>query len=158
MNDPSLPYIESDVAASARKDVDVGQPATGSTVRRLVGVYDASGTIGGELSYFVRARIGLAHCALCAITHGRVRERSDWRACRDQLPVAFVTYHRDDQPDEVEQAAAREAPVVLAETSDGLVRLLGPVELARCNGSPSALYNALIAAAQRHGLGFATRP
>ena len=65
-----------------------------STVERLVGVYDADGTVLGELSYFLRARIGRAHCSLCDITHGRIRERADWRACRGRLPVRFTTYHR----------------------------------------------------------------
>ena len=60
-------------------------------VVRLIGVYDADGSVLGELSYFVKARFGAAHCALCDITHGRVRERADWRACRDQLAVPFDT-------------------------------------------------------------------
>lgn len=42
------------------------------TLQRLVGVYDADGTVLGELSYFVKARLGRAHCSLCDITHGVV--------------------------------------------------------------------------------------
>ena len=83
----------------------------GSTVERLVGVYDADGTVLGELSYFLRARIGRAPCALCDVTHGRLRERADWRACRDQLPVPFATCRRDDQPDAVRVATGARAPV-----------------------------------------------
>lgn len=110
-----------------------------STVRRFVGVYDADGTALGELSYFLRARVGLAHCALCDITHGRVRERSDWRACRDALPAPFQTFHRDDQPADVRAAANGVAPVVLAETDDGLVVVATPDDLERCAGSPERL-------------------
>ena len=36
----------------------------------------------GELTYWVGARLGRAHCALCAITHGLVRERRDWKALK----------------------------------------------------------------------------
>ncbi len=50
------------------------------TIRRLVGVYHADGTLLGEVSYFVGARLGRAHCSLCDITHGLVRERPEWRA------------------------------------------------------------------------------
>ena len=109
-------------------------------VARLVGVYDADGTVLGELSYFLRARIGRAHCDLCDITHGKVRERADWKACRDELPVPFETFHRDDQPDEVRTAASGRAPVVAAELDDGTVTvLLGADDLAACAGSPAAL-------------------
>jgi hypothetical protein len=49
-----------------------------STLVRFAGVHGADGTGLGELSYFVRARIGRGHCALRSATHGLVREREDW--------------------------------------------------------------------------------
>ena len=103
-----------------------------AVVRKLIGVYDASGTWRGELGYFFRSHLGGAHCALCDITHGLVRERTDWRKERDALGVPFVTYHLDDQPDEVRAATEGAAPVVVAETDGGLVILLDPVDLERC--------------------------
>jgi hypothetical protein len=110
------------------------------TVARLIGVYDADGSVLGELSYIVKRRLGGAHCALCDVTHGLVRERADWRACRDRLPVAFVTFHRDDQPADVKVAAGALTPVVVAETTSGdLVRVSDPDDLERCAGSPERL-------------------
>jgi hypothetical protein len=53
--------------------------STSSTVESLVGVYDADGTALGELSYFLRASVGRAHCALCDVTHGRTPTRSEHR-------------------------------------------------------------------------------
>jgi hypothetical protein len=104
----------------------------------------------GELSYFVRARVGRAHCALCDITHGRVRERADWRACRDALPVPFRSYHRDDRPAEVR---ALGAPIVAAETDDGtFVVLAGPDDLESCRGSGERLVELLERAARANGL------
>jgi hypothetical protein len=38
------------------------------TIHRLVGVYNADGTLLGEVRYFVAARLGRAHCPLCDIT------------------------------------------------------------------------------------------
>lgn len=107
-------------------------------VHRLVGVYDAEGTVAGELRYWIGARLGRAHCALCDLTHGLVRERADWRECRADLGVEFDTYHRDDQPDAVRDAAAGVVPVVLAETAVGFVVVLGPAELDSCHGSLTA--------------------
>ncbi len=112
-------------------------------VLRLIGVYDAVGTLRGELSYWVGARLGRAHCSLCDITHGLVKERSDWRDCRDQLPVPFETYHRDDQPAAVRDVAEGVVPVVVAETAVGLVVLMGPAELEACAGSVDAFSAAL---------------
>ena len=123
-----------------------------AAIKRFVGVYDASGTLRGELSYFFRAQLGRAHCALCDITHGSVRERKDWREARDALGVPFETYHLNDQPAAVRQAAAGVAPMVAAETEDGVVLLLGPDELERCEGSPTRLIEAARAAAEERDL------
>ena len=116
---------------------------------RLVGVYDADGTLRGELAYWVGARLGRTHCALCDITHGLARERSEWKTCRAGLPVLFDTYHRDDQPEDVSAASGGIVPVVLAETDDGFVVLLGPEELSECAGSVEQLTRAIESAVAR---------
>lgn len=110
---------------------------------RLVGVYDADSTIRGELAYWVAARLGRAHCALCEITHGRARERAEWSAGRAGLPVPFDTYHRNDQPATVRSATADIAPCVVAETDAGIVTLLGPADLEACGGSVDQLVEAV---------------
>ncbi len=126
--------------------------AEGQAIRRLIGVYNAEGTLRGELTYWVGKRLGRVHCALCDITHGSVRERSDWQHCRDGLPVPFDAYHRDDQPAAVRSATGDNAPAVLAETSEGVVVLLGADELELCGKSPQRLVDALTIAAADHHL------
>jgi hypothetical protein len=119
---------------------------------RLVGVYDADSTLRGELSYWVGARLGRRHCSLCDITHGSVRQRPEWVACRAGLPVPFDTYHRNDQPDAVRAATNATAPVVVAETEVGHTVLLSPAELDACNGAIDALVDAIERAAASLGL------
>lgn len=119
---------------------------------RLVGVYDAEGTLVGEVSYWVGARLGRRHCSLCDITHGAFRERRDWRECRDSLGVEFLLHHRDDQPVAVRDAAQGVAPVVLAEVPTGYVVLLGPSELEDCAGSVERFAVALDAALRSAGI------
>jgi hypothetical protein len=118
----------------------------------LVGVYNANGTLGGELAYFIGARFGGSHCALCDITHGLVRERPGWKACRAQLRAPFDTYHLNDQPEDVRAAYGGAAPVVLAETDDETVVLLGPRELATCAGSVKRLLSVIDVAVGARGL------
>jgi hypothetical protein len=121
-------------------------------VRRLVGVYDADGSWRGELAYWIGARLGRRHCSLCDITHGSVRERPEWAACKSEMPVEFVTFHRDDQPDEVRAAACGRVPVVVADTDRGLVLLLDPGQLDACDGSIERLISAIETAVTEAGL------
>jgi hypothetical protein len=123
-------------------------------IRRLVGVYDADGTMLGELSYFLGARLGRTHCALCDITHGLVRERAEWRSARDELPVEFVTYHRDDQPDDVREAIGDRLPAVVAETAGGVTLLLDRDELEACDSDPQSLVAQVRRAVVDQGLSF----
>jgi hypothetical protein len=123
-----------------------------TVVERLIGVYDAEGTLRGELTYWVGARLGRAHCSLCDITHGLLREKGEWQTCRAGLPVPFDTYHRDDQPDDVRAVLAGTYPAVLAATDAGPVLLVGPADLEGCQGSPEALVSAIETAVERLGL------
>ena len=129
-------------------------PGRGSDQRivRLVGVYNADGTRRGEVAYWFGARLGRAHCELCDITHGRVRQRSEWKARRASLAVPFDTYHRDEQPEELAAATNGELPVVLAETVGGYVTLLARDELSDCGGSVEQLMRAIESAVAEAGL------
>ncbi len=117
-----------------------------SSVDRLIGVYDADGTLTGELRYWIGARLGRAHCSLCDITHGLVSEKSAWRECRDTLPVPFDTYHRNDMPESVREVSGLTLPAVFAETNGVARTLIDNDELERCAGDPEALLAAIQAA------------
>jgi len=123
-----------------------------ATIRRLVGVYNANGSLAGEFAYFVGARLGHAHCALCDITHGLAREKAEWKICRSGLAVPFDTYHLNDQPSAVRTASDGKAPVVLAETDGAIVVLLGPSELDACRGSVERLADAIAVAVDARAL------
>lgn len=123
-----------------------------SLIVRLVGVYDADSTLRGEVTYWIGARLGRAHCSLCDITHGRARERRDWKVCRAGLPVQFDMYHRDDQPDAIRVALDGIVPAVVAETASSVVVLLGPEALDECAGSTDRLVIAIELAVDNVGL------
>ena len=131
-----------------------GAPGDGDGVRveRLVGVYHASGTWWGELSYWVKARLGGGHCALCEITHGSIREKPAWRRCRAEVPVPVVTVHLDERDDALASFTEGRTPCVVAETTGGPVILVDAEQLAACGGSPQRLLEAITANAATRGL------
>jgi hypothetical protein len=113
---------------------------------RLVGVYDADGTLAGELSYWVGARLGRRHCALCDVTHGTFREKSEWRAVSERLPVPFTAVHLDERDELVARTSRGEEPCVVAVRADGSASVAVSREsLERCEGSPAALGDLLLA-------------
>ena len=122
----------------------------------FVGVYHANGSLWGELTYWLGARVGRAHCALCDITHGTFRRRPEWESCESGLGVPFETFHLDDRPADVREVSGEATPCVLARLGDGsLVVLVGPEALERCAGRPDALASAIQAALSEADLALA---
>ena len=106
---------------------------------QLIGIYDADATIIGEVSYWIGARLGLRHCSLCDVTHGLVSEKASWRACKEDLPLPFVTFHRNDMPDDVCAVVGNALPAVVIRRGDTVSDLLSASEIDAAQGSPERL-------------------
>ena len=121
----------------------------------LVGVYDADGTLAGEVRYWVGARLGRTHCSLCEITHGLFREKSEWRECRESMNVEFVTFHRDDAPRDVLDACDHRLPAVVARSGDDLLVVLSSEELEALGGDVTSFEAALKRSCASKGIALA---
>ncbi len=94
-------------------------PTAGPRVLALTGVYDADGTIAGEVRYVVMHLLGRAECVLCDITHGPLRRKAAFDELRGRLGIPFETVHRDEQTPQVAAATAGALPCVVALVDDG---------------------------------------
>lgn len=121
-------------------------------IERIIGIYHAKGTPLGEVAYWLKARAGIAHCALCDITHGSVREKGEWRRCRGQLPVTVETVHLDERSSELRAFTDGRTPCVVGETPTGFVMLVDPDGLEACDGSPARLVEAISTEAEAQNL------
>ena len=114
-------------------------------VVRLHGVYDASGTIFGEISYFLRRTFLNQHCSLCDITHSTFSRRSTWDSCVAELGFEFQLHHRNDVPASVASTSGYAPPCVICEYENGSHELLlNSHELASCNNSPEELVKVIL--------------
>ena len=110
------------------------------SVTHLVGVYNAYGGLLGEAAYVWGKVRGTRHCALCDITHGRVRRRAEWDQMVADIGMPVDLMHLDEMPSEVGEAVAVcGAPVVLARTATGLRPLVVGAELDALDGSVARL-------------------
>jgi hypothetical protein len=105
-------------------------------IQRLVGVYNADGSLIGEIAYLLGKVSGRAHCTLCDITHSPVRRKPAWDALMAQLPIPVTLVHRDERSPDVAALTRGLEPCIAAQDDDGTWRILvTDAELATCNGS-----------------------
>ena len=111
-----------------------------SPATSLIGVYDADGGLLGEAAYVWGKVRGTRHCALCDITHGRVRRKPEWDRMVAGLGLPVDLLHLDELPPDVRrEVPSCGAPVVLARSRDGLRPLVLGAELEELDGSVERL-------------------
>lgn len=111
--------------------------ALGKQVLSLHVIYDADGTLTGELVYMAKKALGLAHCAACDITHGPRREKPEFTALKTSTgwTVPLLNIHRDEMDETMRLCASGTLPCVIARTDGGDFLLVRPHELDECAGS-----------------------
>ena len=124
-------------------------------IDRLYGVYDADGSLLGELSYVVGHALGRRECALCDITHGTLRRKASFDAAVAELGVPMELLHRDQQQPALAAVTEGALPCVAAEVGGTLVVLVARPALEACAGNPPALVRTIRIAASASGLALA---
>ena len=100
----------------------------------LYAIYDADGTLAGELRYLFDKCLGRADCALCDLSHGwHPAGKRAWR--RQQGAATQLTWlHRDEVPDHVLTRVKEYLPCVAMDTNGSVEILISKDQLAGCEG------------------------
>lgn len=114
-------------------------------ITRIIGVYNARGTLWGEVSYLVQRTFAGKHCALCDITHSSVRRRPLWdqqaRKFSLEHEIAVELLHLDEVPPQLAQMPEFRAPAVFALRDDNSYALImEPQDLEHCEDSPEQFF------------------
>ena len=101
----------------------------------LSAIYDADGSLAGELRYLVDKFLGRADCALCDLSHGwHPAGKRAWR--QQQGATTQLTWlHRDEVPHHVLAHVSESLPCVATDTNGNVDILISKDELAGCEGN-----------------------
>jgi hypothetical protein len=111
-------------------------------IDKLIGIYNAKGSVVGEVQYFFGKLLGQTHCALCDITHGSFNEKADFTSCRDALTIPFENLHLDELDSQLE-SYRDSAPCVIAISKSVPTLLITTSELERCHGDVTHFFELL---------------
>ena len=104
----------------------------------LVFVYNADSGLFNTMTDIAHKMLSPStySCNLCAITHGLLSEKKEWRAFIEQLGVPVEFLHRDEFEQQYGSDKTR-YPAVLTRDGDSLEVLLTPEQIKRCTDIPS---------------------
>ena len=113
-------------------------------------IYDADGTLAGEVGYVLGKLAGVRRCALCDISHGwNPAGKAAWR--RDSgLSCQLKWLHRDEQSAALAAHTTDQLPLVVEQRGDRFRTLLGAEALAAC-GADYEVFLGLLEAAVAAG-------
>ncbi len=102
-----------------------------------MGIYDADGTLSGEVRYAIGKLLGRGKCALCDITHGwnPMGSRS-WKQACEVSDVELDLVHRDEASAE-QLAAATGLPSIVRGHEGQWSEVLTADEIAPYVGAPT---------------------
>ena len=100
----------------------------------LYAIYDADGSLVGELRYLVDKFLGRADCALCDLSHGwHPAGKRAWRQ-RQGATTQLSWLHRDEVPPHVLTQVSESLPCIAMDTNGRVDILICKDQLAGCDG------------------------
>ena len=102
------------------------------TDHNLYAIYDADGSLFGEMAYLWGKCTGQAQCALCDLSHGwNPLGRKVWRE-RGGLARSLNWVHRDEMPELLLAQVMQELPCVVVDRGGQLEILISREALEAC--------------------------
>ena len=111
-------------------------------VDKVIGIYNAKGSITGELAFLFGRLTGRTECALCDITHGTFKKKTAFSRAQQTLGVPFKILHLDELDSTLYSFKHSAACVVAIRGADCSI-LLSKAELALCDGDVDRFFDAI---------------
>ena len=101
----------------------------------LFAIYDADGSVFGELKYALGKCVGKGGCALCDLSHGwSPFGKKSWRQ-RTGVTANLTWLHRNELPETLRFLSLEQLPCIAAEVESGIEILIDRGGLQGCNGN-----------------------
>ena len=108
--------------------------------RQIVfGIYNADGTLFGELGYVIAKLGGKRSCSLCDVTHGwNPFGKREWKGLCKSSSINIQLIHQNEAT-ESQLIAAGDLPSFISETEEGWTRIMTSTQITRLKRQPDRI-------------------
>ena len=107
----------------------------------LICVYDADGSILGELNYLWKKAFHSFTCSMCDITHNFITTKKKWKTEVQNCKYDISTYHLNDQPTLIKETTLNNTPCVVKVEGGTSSILISNDELETINGNINSFFS-----------------
>jgi hypothetical protein len=104
---------------------------------RIIGIYNADGSILGELKFAVNKVTGKSNCGLCDLTHGwNPLGKSSWKRASSSSHVEIELLHRNELTTEQSETAG-DLPAIIVEKVGEWKKIMSADDIFSFSGNAS---------------------
>lgn len=110
---------------------------------RIYCIYDAKGSIIGEISYLWKKLIFNFECSLCNISHNTFTEKQIWKKEMSKAKYKLEMLHLDEQSEDLQAFTEGFTPCVVGKDASGYKIILNDSQLKKINGDVNLFFKEL---------------
>ena len=107
----------------------------------LICVYDADGSLLGELNYLWKKAFHSFTCSMCDITHNFITTKKKWKIKVQNCKYDISTYHLNDQPTLIKETTLNNTPCVVKVEDGSSSILISNDELKTIDGNVDSFFS-----------------
>ena len=117
---------------------------------RIVGIYNADGSILGELKFVASKVVGRSDCGLCDLTHGwNPFGKPSWKSACSASNIEIELVHRNELTED-QRKAAGELPAVIIEKHNNWERIMSSDDILTFSGDAPGLFAKIDSLVNKH--------
>lgn len=113
-------------------------------MQKIIAIYNANGSLLGEMRYVFEKVFFQKHCALCDITHGMsYKAKSTWLEQVESFAIPIETLHLDQINENIRQVVVDKVPCRVMVEGDSINIVMSNEELQACDSDPHLFFERL---------------
>ena len=112
-------------------------------IQKIYCIYNAEGTLKGELKYIYDKFFNNIKCSMCEITHNTFLLKKRWNEKYSQFGTKIECLHLNELPKNIKELVINKTPCVVGQTNSRNKILLNDNELIKIKGDVDSFFTAL---------------
>jgi len=121
----------------------INEPKMPNKTLKIYSIYNAEGSILGEITYLWKKLFLDFDCSLCNISHNTFTEKQLWKKEMSKFKYKLEMLHLDEQPEDLQMFTKDFTPCVVSKDESGFNLIMNRDQLNELNGSVHLFFKEL---------------